>query len=516
MLFRNNNVASYGAAFYVSRVEILHRSIGIDNMIFPIFIYTEVYGTNCFLITAGSRSVTPLMTFINNTAGMGGDVVYGGLVDTGYDGDWNCLLSFKNLSDMTRQSSEQPFRRITSEPSRVCLCGEEGPDCMIVVDPQDHTVYPGQSLTLPLVVVGQDYGTVSGKVYAQLLNMPSNDVSIPRNQTAQYFDNGGCANFSYVIYSDCETCDVVLVLTAQSRVIRKEMSTEMNERLRNTWSILLSEPNYNKQAVKFIRQYLYYDYQLGLYRLTDSFKKIQEKTIDGLFTVSDDISSLEGNISSKLRFPKEIYAYPLYINIKLRPCPIGFALFHSKCACADLLRQKVAPVICDVQSGTISRDGSYWVGMYDNDTVAVSHYCPLNYCKNDSVQVTLSRNAANGIDTQCNYRHSGVLCGGCRPDMSVALGSEQCLQCSNAYIALVLPFALAGGFVVFIIKALDLTVCHGAINGIIFYANVVSANKHLFYRKIATNPLTLFIALFNLDLGIETCFYDGLTAYVRT
>ena len=341
MLFRNNNVANYGAAFYVSRVEILHRSIGIDNMIFPIFIYTEVYGSNCFLITAGSRSVTPIMTFINNTAGMGGDVIYGGLVDTGYDGDWNCLLSFKNLSDMTRQSSEQPFRRITSEPSRVCLCGEEGPDCMIVVDPQDHAVYPGQTLTLPLVVVGQDYGTVSGKVYAQLLNMPSNDVSIPRNQTAQYFDNGGCANFSYVISSDCETCDVVLVLTAQSRVIREEMSTEMNERLRNTWSILLSEPNYNKQAVKYIRQYLYCDYQLGLYRLTDSFKKIQEKTIDGLFTVSDDISSLEGNISSKLRFPKEIYAYPLYINIKLRPCPIGFALFHSKCACADLLRQKV-------------------------------------------------------------------------------------------------------------------------------------------------------------------------------
>ena len=232
--------------------------------------------------------------------------------------------------------------------------------------------------------------------------------------------------------------------------------------------------------------------------------------------MSDDISGLEGNISSKLRFPKEIYTYPLYINIKLRPCPIGFALFHSKCACADLLRRKVAPVTCDVQSGTISRDGSYWVGMYDNDTVAVSQYCPLNYCKNDSVQLTLSRNAADGIDTQCNYRHSGVLCGGCRPDMSVALGTEQCLQCSNAYIALVLPFALAGGFVVFIIKALDLMVCHGAINGIIFYANVVSANKHLFYHNTATNPLTLFIAWFNLDLGIQTCFYDGLTAYVRT
>ena len=30
------------------------------------------------------------------------------------------------------------------------------------------------------------------------------------------------------------------------------------------------------------------------------------------------------------------------------------------------------------------------------------------------------------------------------------------------------------------------------------------------------NPITLFISWFNLDLGIETCFYDGLTAYART
>ena len=52
------------------------------------------------------------------------------------------------------------------------------------------------------------------------------------------------------------------------------MSTEMNERLRNTWSILF---NYNKQAAKFIRQYLYFDDQPALYQLTDSFKKIQGK-----------------------------------------------------------------------------------------------------------------------------------------------------------------------------------------------------------------------------------------------
>ena len=50
--------------------------------------------------------------------------------------------------------------------------------------------------------------------------------------------------------------------------------------------------------------------------------------------------------------------------------------------------------------------------------------------------------------------------------------------------------------VVLVIKILDLTVSNG---GLIF----------LFYSQTAVTPITLF---FNLDLGIETCFYDGLTA----
>ena len=156
------------------------------------------------------------------------------------------------------------------------------------------------------------------------------------------------------------------------------------------------------------------------------------------------------------------------------------------------------------------------MGIDDNETVAASQYCPLNYCKNESIQLTLKDNNSTGPDTQCNYKHSGILCGGCQPGLSLALGSEQCLHCSNAYIFLILVFAIAGVSLVFFIKVLDFTVCQGTINGLIFYANVINANKHLYYNKSDINPITLFIAWFNLDLGIETCFYDGLTAYART
>ena len=51
-----------------------------------------------------------------------------------------------------------------------------------------------------------------------------------------------------------------------------------------------------------------------------------------------------------------------------------------------------------------------------------------------------------------------MLCGGCQIELSLALGNDQCLPCSNTYLLLILPFALAGLLLVFLIKSLDLTV----------------------------------------------------------
>ena len=106
---------------------------------------------------------------MNNSAGKGGDILYGGHVFHGLDGDWNCLLGFKNISNI----SQNGLSLITSDPSRVCLCNRSGqPDCLIVADPTQHSIYPGQSINISAVVVGQDFGTVSGSVYAQFLHKP--------------------------------------------------------------------------------------------------------------------------------------------------------------------------------------------------------------------------------------------------------------------------------------------------------------------------------------------------------
>ena len=195
------------------------------------------------------------------------------------------------------------------------------------------------------------------------------------------------------------------------------------------------------------------------------------------------------------------------------PCPPGFMLsFTQKCDCNNQLRS-LPDVACNIQYSTLQRRGLVWIGPLtdDNDTitdVVSSENCPLNYCKDEAVSFQLNASSA-----QCNYNHSGLVCGGCQPGLSLALGTAQCLKCSNEYLTLLIPFALAGVVLVFFIKLLDLTVPLGLINGLIFYANIIKPSEYIFLPQNNTNPLTIFISWLNLDLGIETCFFSGLTAY---
>ena len=99
---------------------------------------------------------------------------------------------------------------------------------------------------------------------------------------------------------------------------------------------------------------------------------------------------------------------------------------------------------------------------------------------------------------------------------SIAFGSLHCLSCSNNFLGFMLPFAIAGVALVAILLLIKVSVSDGTINGIVFYANVVQVNRSVFFPPGNTNLLTVFIAWFNLDLGIETCFYSGMSIYAFT
>ena len=74
----------------------------------------------------------------------------------------------------------------------------------------------------------------------------------------------------------------------------------------------------------------------------------------------------------------------------------------------------------------------------------------------------------------------------------------------------------SGVFLLVVLFILHLTVAAGTLHGLIFYANIVAANHHIFFPHTSNNPANIFLAWINLDLGIQTCFYNGLDAYTKT
>jgi len=40
-------------------------------------------------------------------------------------------------------------------------------------------------------------------------------------------------------------------------------------------------------------------------------------------------------------------------------------------------------------------------------------------------------------------------------------------------------------------------------------------NRKIFFTSTRVNPIAVFIAWFNLDLGIQTCSCDGMDAYEK-
>jgi len=94
------------------------------------------------------------------------------------------------------------------------------------------------------------------------------------------------------------------------------------------------------------------------------------------------------------------------------------------------------------------------------------------------------------------------------------------MKCSDIYILLFIPFALAGVALIIVMLKCNLTVSTGSLNGLIFYANIIRANHAVFFplRKsgFLNSFLGMFVAWLNLDLGVEVCLFQGMDAYIRT
>ena len=205
----------------------------------------------------------------------------------------------------------------------------------------------------------------------------------------------------------------------------------------------------------------------------------------------------------------------IQLNVN-QTCPPGFDINqgNSACVCNQALQKYTNH--CNVTNGLgqITRvpQDTFWVGYDQSHRLALHPYCPFDYCVNDEVVFPL-----NNADIQCAFDRSGLLCGACNnTGYSLILGSSHCKLCTNIYLLLLIPFALMGVALVFLLLVCKLTTATGLLSGLLFYANIVGVNHTIFLPVKSTGALSIFIAWLNLDFGIETCFYNGMDAYSKT
>ena len=205
------------------------------------------------------------------------------------------------------------------------------------------------------------------------------------------------------------------------------------------------------------------------------------------------------------------------IHVTFLPCPEAFNLQDDQCLCEEQLQPYNTECIIGKENFILKKNtAKFWMSILRDDNATYQGLilypsCPPDYCKTSTLEIPI-----DDLDIQCGMNRMGVLCGQCATNYSLLLGTSDCGQCSNKYLALLFPFAVAGIALIMYLSFFKLTVATGMINSLILYANFVQVNRRLFFPTDSVNVLTVFIAWLNLDLGFQTCFFDGLDAYMQT
>ena len=236
---------------------------------------------------------------------------------------------------------------------------------------------------------------------------------------------------------------------------------------------------------------------------------------------AERISRISWSATESLKFsPYSNIFNQLQVIVYIDDCPLGFKLDSIAGICICLEISDNPRYTCNVTSFKIIIPVQKWINasfihilLNTSYGVIVHNHCPYDYCKSVSGPKSIELKQP---DDQCSFYRSGILCGQCQSGLSNILGSSRCRKCSSFWLFAVIPgVVMSGVFLVMILTSLNLTVSSGAINGIIFYANIVRANQALVYTQNShmSSIVRYFIAWLNLDIGIETCFYDGFNAY---
>ena len=148
------------------------------------------------------------LVFINNSADIAGNVLYGGAIDhcklIGLDshtsGEVFGTIFHINTDDNTTSN-------ISSNPLKVCHCENNLPNCSESEYNVPYTVYPGETVHISVVVVGQRDGIIPSTVRS-VINQPESSLRILDSQYLQQANACTCLNYTVFSLSQYVTIEL--------------------------------------------------------------------------------------------------------------------------------------------------------------------------------------------------------------------------------------------------------------------------------------------------------------------
>ena len=420
----------------------------------------------CFIQPHEDMSITDFVTlikfeFINNSAGVAGDVLYGGDIDqcsvinsgsyqmniSHQNSFWYSTNIFKEIFDTRKQHGPSP---ISSDPRGVCFClathgSSYNQTCTTSKDPLQK--YPGEEFTVSVVTVGQMNGSTFGTVVTSLVDENQNHNLIHVGTSGKE-TSAKCRKLTYTLNSNRTSALI------HFKPVTSEFATIYGIIIPNLIVHLLQCP-------------------LGFQLKTSPPFECVCNSLLTKFLVD---SQVKCNISNKT------------ISIQQRRLWFG---------CLDQEKQNQSTT-CD--SLVVAQNCDYYCSTTANDDDGVDRVPVMDQ------------------DSQCSVGHTGILCGACKPGYSRVLGGTlECQKdCTNANLPLLIVVFLASGILlVVIIMALNLTVTEGTLNGLLVYTTVIQTHRSYFSEHQSTfgHFCWVFVSWINLSFGMKTCLYNGMDGY---
>ena len=445
-----NNSAKKGGAIYVQQQCMDTRPLCFLQPFVPVGVPLE------------DVIKTIKFEFVNNSASIAGDILYGGNIDqcsTVGVYHWNATERRKDyrynkevFDEIFEYQNPHGPSLISSDPRGVCFCHSTEfqrynykQTCLASIDPLIK--YPGEIITVSVITVGQMNGSTLGIITANLLNEDENHTLVRLDNPVL---SASCISLSFIVESNREIAHVTFkpviteVLTIYGTIF-PNLTVHLHQC--PVGFELSDKPPYECVCNPVLSKFLV------------------------------DASEVKCNISSNT------------ISFQQRRMWIGCLDTENEnkfSTCKNLI---VAPN-CD-------------------------YYC--HSAKNDSHNRVIEISVMDP-DSQCSPGHTGILCGACKPGYSRILGGAlECHEgCTNRNLPFLIPFFLALNILLVIfIMLLNITVTEGTINGLLVYTMVVQTRRTYF----PDNPsgygraCWVFITLINLSFGSKMCFFKGLNGY---